>query len=554
MVRVLMQSIKLIAVGISHSHLTTEPPFSSERERSILSKLFVEGIRCLEVFTIAQVQNASPGVYQRVSSRSGVRARDEKEALDYFTNTFTMVNSDVFEAVFSIHVGFLFEKLLNNNALQFIVNGFLVHSNTSVVVGREVLKYLLKRLGDLSEVNDRSSMYLKVFKMVFSSVSGNNPSSTLENEKMLKTYLHRIVYESMQNALRAPDPTQYFLLLRSLFRSIGNGTHDLLYQSFLPLLPALLQQMCRIHSGQHRQSVRELFCELCLTVPVRLSSLLPYLPLLMDPLVYAFSGSTSLVQQGLRTLELCVDNLQPEYLYYYMAPVRSPLMQGIWRVIRQSLDVNCTTVALRITGKFGGLNRKMLLEAPHLDYSLYNPDDQNPFVTMKFRRSSEAVDDISKDGEEDESRDSQDDIEPPHATKGPITTEVDLHESVASALDHLKATMTGDVTQNIGVVLRTATNKPSSLALRQHAMYLCRGTLMMAIQTSKLRGIDFREAVVKLAKVCSTDENSQTWRTIPPFRCSNVKAREMYKNALTAIIMASAARDLYEEVIPFLYT
>ena len=44
--------------------------------------------------------------------------------------------------------------------------------------------------------------------------------------------------------------------------------------------------------------MRELFVELCLTVPVRLSSLLPYLPLLMDPLVCALHGSTSLVQQG----------------------------------------------------------------------------------------------------------------------------------------------------------------------------------------------------------------------------------------------------------------
>ncbi|TMS33016.1 hypothetical protein L596_000800 [Steinernema carpocapsae] len=31
-----------------------------------------------------------------------------------------------------------------------------------------------------------------------------NPSSTLKNEKMLKTYFHWIVYDSLQNALRSP--------------------------------------------------------------------------------------------------------------------------------------------------------------------------------------------------------------------------------------------------------------------------------------------------------------------------------------------------------------
>lgn len=45
----------------------------------------------------------------------------------------------------------------------------------------------------------------------------------------------------MELALTAKDPYNYFLLLRALFRSIGGGSHDLLYQEFLPLLPNLLQ-------------------------------------------------------------------------------------------------------------------------------------------------------------------------------------------------------------------------------------------------------------------------------------------------------------------------
>lgn len=101
--------------------------------------------------------------------------------------------------------------------------------------------------------------------------------------------------------------------------------------------------------------MKDLFVELCLTVPVRLSSLLPYLPMLMDPLVSALNGSQTLVSQvrphclpsstyqslfplspscmplfqGLRTLELCVDNLQPDFLYDHIQPVRAELMQVI---------------------------------------------------------------------------------------------------------------------------------------------------------------------------------------------------------------------------------
>lgn len=57
----------------------------------------------------------------------------------------------------------------------------------------------------------------------------------------LQPHLHTIVNKSMDLALCAKEPYNYFLLLRALFRSIGGGSHDLLYQEFLPLLPNLLQ-------------------------------------------------------------------------------------------------------------------------------------------------------------------------------------------------------------------------------------------------------------------------------------------------------------------------
>ena len=84
---------------------------------------------------------------------------------------------------------------------------------------------------------ERSNLYLKLFKLVFGSVS----LLAAENEKMLKPHLHTIVNRSMELALSAKEPYNYFLLLRALFRSIGGGSHDLLYQEFLPLLPNLLQ-------------------------------------------------------------------------------------------------------------------------------------------------------------------------------------------------------------------------------------------------------------------------------------------------------------------------
>ena len=209
---------------------------------------------------------------------------------------------------------------------------------------------------------------------------------TVENEKMLKPHLHTLVKRSLELALKAKEPYNYFLLLRALFRSIGGGNHDLLYQEFLPLLSILLQSLNELQTGLHKQHLKDLFVELCLTVPVRLSSLLPFLPLLMDPLVSALNGSQTLVSQGLRTLELCVDNLQPDFLYDHIQPVRTDLIQGLWRTLRSSNDTNAQT-AFRVLGKLGGNNRKMMIEPQKLKYNtnIHNCKEFNgPTIKISF--------------------------------------------------------------------------------------------------------------------------------------------------------------------------
>ena len=178
--------------------------------------------------------------------------------------------------------------------VQIMANSFLANNVTSPIFATILVEYLLDRMFEMGSNMERSNLYLKLFKLVFGSVS----LFAAENEQMLKPHLHQIVNKSMELAMSAKEPYNYFLLLRALFRSIGGGSHDLLYQEFLPLLPNLLQGLNSLQSGLHKQHMKDLFVELCLTVPVRLSSLLPYLPMLMDPLVSALNGSQNLVSQG----------------------------------------------------------------------------------------------------------------------------------------------------------------------------------------------------------------------------------------------------------------
>ncbi|KAF3853360.1 hypothetical protein F7725_014048 [Dissostichus mawsoni] len=331
------------------------------KETQIYIKLVKYAMQALDIYQVQVANNQQ--TYIRVANCQTVRMKEEKEVLEHFAGVFTMMNPLTFKEIFQTTVPYMVERISKNYALQIVANSFLANLSTSALFATILVEYLLERLPEMGSNVELSNLYLKLFKLVFGSVS----LFAAENEQMLKPHLHKIVNSSMELAQSAKEPYNYFLLLRALFRSIGGGSHDLLYQEFLPLLPNLLQGLNMLQSGLHKQHMKDLFVELCLTVPVRLSSLLPYLPMLMDPLVSALNGSQTLVSQGLRTLELCVDNLQPDFLYDHIQPVRAELMQALWRTLRNPAE-SISHVAYRVLGKFGGSNRKMLKESQRLHY------------------------------------------------------------------------------------------------------------------------------------------------------------------------------------------
>lgn len=67
-------------------------------------------------------------------------------------------------------------------------------------------------------------------------------------------------------------------------------------KEFLPLLGTLLEGLNSLHESAHPPHMRELFVELSLRVPVRLSVLLPSLKLLMKPLILALETGGEIVR------------------------------------------------------------------------------------------------------------------------------------------------------------------------------------------------------------------------------------------------------------------
>ncbi|XP_060795703.1 transformation/transcription domain-associated protein isoform X1 [Neoarius graeffei] len=493
LVKTLVCGVKTITWGITSCKAPGEAQFIPNKqlqpkETQIYIKLVKYAMQALDIY---QVQIASNGqTYIRVANCQTVRMKEEKEVLEHFAGVFTMMNPLTFKEIFQTTVPYMVERISKNYALQIVANSFLANLSTSALFATILVEYLLERLPEMGSNVELSNLYLKLFKLVFGSVS----LFAAENEQMLKPHLHKIVNSSMELAQSAKEPYNYFLLLRALFRSIGGGSHDLLYQEFLPLLPNLLQGLNMLQSGLHKQHMKDLFVELCLTVPVRLSSLLPYLPMLMDPLVSALNGSQTLVSQGLRTLELCVDNLQPDFLYDHIQPVRAELMQALWRTLRNPAET-ISHVAYRVLGKFGGSNRKMLKESQRLQYVV--TEVQGPSIKAEFTDCKASI-------------------------------QLPMEKAIETALDCLKSANTEPYyRRQAWEVIKCFLVAMTSLDDNKHALY------------QLLAHPNFTEKWIPNVIISHR------------YKAQDTPARKTFEQALTGAFMSAVIKDLRPSALPF---
>lgn len=234
-------------------------------------------------------------------------------------------------------------------------------------ISRPLVSVIICQLvADLDTLGDQDTKHasatLRIFKMCFM-------ASTLlpdQNEIALMHHIPRIMVDSFPLAAKRAEPTHHYLLLCALFRAIGGQKFELIYTVVTPLLQELLETLNRLLTSSP-PNMRDLIAELCLTVPVRLTHLLPYLGNLMKPLVYALRAGSELVAEGLRTLELCVDNLTPEFLDPTLSPVLRDLMGALHDVLRPLPHPHISAhTTIRNLGKLGWRNRRLQHEPPQL--------------------------------------------------------------------------------------------------------------------------------------------------------------------------------------------
>ncbi|EAA58803.1 hypothetical protein AN8000.2 [Aspergillus nidulans FGSC A4] len=348
--------------------------YNAEEVR-VIKKLFHEGARVFRYYGVTQPEpeiNSSSPFDSLTSQYTAPMPREEKELLESFGTVFHCIDTATFHEVFHTEIPYLFDLMLEHGALLHLPQFFFASEATSPAFSGMVLQYLMDRIHEVGTPDmAKARILLRMFKLSFMAVT----LFSAQNEQVLHPHVSKIVTKCLELSVTAEEPMNYFLLLRSLFRSIGGGRFELLYKEILPLLEMLLETFNNLLLAARKPQERDLYVELTLTVPARLSHLLPHLSYLMRPIVVALRAESDLVGQGLRTLELCVDNLTADYLDPIMAPIMDELMTALFDHLRpHPYNHFHAHTTMRILGKLGGRNRKFLNHPPNLTFEQYADD------------------------------------------------------------------------------------------------------------------------------------------------------------------------------------
>ena len=301
MLKALVMSLKPVV----WNYVSLSQMFYPVEERLSFCRLLRNGLRCCSILT------SYP---------------EEKEILDQFAAIFAMLENNLFRDVIRSNIDFIFDKIVQTPATIALAQQFL--SRTPVVArcfGEILLEFLLPRISTLGNGDKTSAeLIVKLFKHTFQSVTHLE-----DNESLLVPYLGKIVQSCLSQAESAADPTLFLTLLKGLFRSFSGGKFELIYSEFLPLLSTLLKNLSKQMLSVPNPKLRLIFAELCLTVPVRLSALLPYLRLLTGSIIVALESGTDLIHSGIKMLDMFLDNLSPSLLCPILTDVREELLGAI---------------------------------------------------------------------------------------------------------------------------------------------------------------------------------------------------------------------------------
>ena len=199
--------------------LTMQPKQLTPKETVVFIKLLENALYALDIFMLGRSTSTGANCTGSSSSATSATAlanqKEEKETIESLGAIYSFLHPLTLKHIFSHTIELIIERTFHNSSMSILSSYLLATPATSYTFATILIEHLLDKMELMGECSlERSNLYLKLFKLVFGSVS----VFPAENERMLKPHLHTLVTRSLDYALKASEPYNYFLLLRALFR------------------------------------------------------------------------------------------------------------------------------------------------------------------------------------------------------------------------------------------------------------------------------------------------------------------------------------------------
>ncbi|KAM6591803.1 hypothetical protein CsatA_014408 [Cannabis sativa] len=363
LIKTLVMGMKTIIWSITHAHLPraqVSPFVHGTQQQGLVSPANLQAPQAFKGMREDEVLKASGVLKSGVHCLALFKEKDEeKDMLNLFSQILVIMEPRDLMDMLSLCMPELFDCMICNTQLVHIFSTLLQAPKVYRPFADVLVNFLVSSKLDVLKNPDSpaAKLVLHLFRFIFGAVSKAPP----DLERILQPHVPVIMEVCMKNATEVEKPLGYIQLLRLMFRALAGCKFELLLRDLIPMLQPCLNMLLTMLEGPTGEDMRDLLLELCLTLPARLSSLLPHLPRLMKPLVLCLKGSDELVSLGLRTLEFWVDSLNPDFLEPSMASVMSEVILALWSHLRPA-PYPWGAKALQLLGKLGGRNRRFLRE------------------------------------------------------------------------------------------------------------------------------------------------------------------------------------------------
>ncbi|EFA78297.1 protein kinase [Heterostelium album PN500] len=260
---------------------------------------------------------------------------EEKENLEHYANTLLQLDYRTFQELFTSVMGFLYEKASEDPTLLIIPQVLLISqpiqtNNPSKIFSEILAPFLNEKLKNLTPNDKPDPCLIRLLKHLFGSVQN-------------------LAVESKHS-----DSPHYFMLLKIIFRNCAKSDF---HKDITLLFPAILETLNELLTSSYSQEMIYLFIELTLIIPLRTSSFLPCIHLLVRPLIMALqSNSSDLLSIAFSTIEVLIDNITGDFLLNIFKEHKSEFLHSIWIHLKPT-PYFFGPHAVRVLGKMAGKSR-----------------------------------------------------------------------------------------------------------------------------------------------------------------------------------------------------